>query len=78
MGNSRTTAIKPVGKREPDPLHAESLIRGEEQQQQMIMQQQDEQLDQVYSTVINMKNIAQTINTELDDQQQYVKHSFTV
>ena len=34
------------------------------------MQQQDEQLDQVLHTVVNMKSIAQTINTELEDQQQ--------
>lgn len=34
------------------------------------MQQQDDQLDQVLHTVVNMKNIAQTMNTELDDQQQ--------
>lgn len=41
------------------------------QQQQMIMQDQDEALDNVYSTVVNMKNIAATMNDELDGQARY-------
>ena len=43
-----------------------------QQQQQMLIEDQDTQLDQVYSTVVNMKQIAQTMNQELDDQAQYV------
>lgn len=43
-----------------------------------IMQEQDEQLDQVYHTVANLKNMAHTIGDELDDQGLYVlvSHNF--
>jgi hypothetical protein len=50
----------------------EEAIDGELQQQQFVMREQDVQLDQVFSTVVNIKNIAQTMHAELDDQQQYV------
>ncbi|KAI3654044.1 hypothetical protein MP228_000763 [Amoeboaphelidium protococcarum] len=46
-----------------------SMIQNEGDQQQLFMQRQDEQLDSVLHTVVNIKNIANTMNTELDDQQ---------
>jgi len=36
--------------------------------QQTIMREQDQQLDKVMNTVVNMKGIAQTMGTELQEQ----------
>ncbi|CAO3574837.1 unnamed protein product [Mortierella alpina] len=44
------------------------FVEQEAQQQQMLMQEQDQQLDGVMHTVLNMRDIASTMNTELADQ----------
>ncbi|KAF9289471.1 hypothetical protein BGZ68_009275 [Mortierella alpina] len=44
------------------------FVEQEAQQQQMLMQEQDQQLDGVMHTVLNMREIASTMNTELADQ----------
>lgn len=52
----------------PITNYRDDVIRDEHEQQMMVMRRQDDQLDGVLNTVTNMKNIALTINTELDDQ----------
>jgi flagellar biosynthesis chaperone FliJ len=54
--------------------YRDDLIRNEHEQQMMIMQQQDQQMDGVLHTVVNMKNIALTMNTELDDQSRLLQN----
>ncbi|KAF8937186.1 t-SNARE [Dissophora ornata] len=44
------------------------FVEQEAQQQQMLMQEQDQQLDGVMHTVLNMREIASTMNSELNDQ----------
>ncbi|KAI1296196.1 hypothetical protein EDD11_007503 [Mortierella claussenii] len=44
------------------------FVEQEAQQQQMLMQEQDQQLDGVMHTVINMREIATTMNSELQNQ----------
>ncbi|KAG0344651.1 Syntaxin-10 [Podila humilis] len=44
------------------------FIEQESQQQQILMQEQDQQLDGVMHTVLNMRDIASTMNQELTDQ----------
>ncbi|KAJ3056523.1 Syntaxin-6 [Rhizophlyctis rosea] len=44
------------------------FIEREQQQQQMLMRQQDEQLDDVYDTVVGLKDIAHVMGNELEDQ----------
>ncbi|ORY41321.1 hypothetical protein BCR33DRAFT_718944, partial [Rhizoclosmatium globosum] len=39
---------------------------------QMIMKEQDQQLEGVAVTISNMKEIAQVMNQEIDDQTAYV------
>jgi hypothetical protein len=48
------------------------FIEREHGMQQEIMREQDDQLDQVASTVGNLKEIAVVMNSELDDQAAYV------
>ncbi|KAG0045913.1 hypothetical protein BGZ83_008887 [Gryganskiella cystojenkinii] len=44
------------------------FVEQEAQQQQMLMQEQEQQLDGVMHTVLNMREIATTMNHELQDQ----------
>ncbi|KAJ3043814.1 Syntaxin-6 [Rhizophlyctis rosea] len=44
------------------------FIEREQQQQQMLMRQQDEQMDDVYDTVVGLKDIATVMGNELEDQ----------
>jgi SYP6 family syntaxin len=46
----------------------ENFIEGQQQRQQTILRQQDEGLDQLSHTVINLKDIANTIDTTLEEQ----------
>ncbi|KAI9302548.1 t-SNARE [Cunninghamella echinulata] len=42
-------------------------IENEQQQQQMLFQQQDQHLDSMAGTLVNLKDIAGTMNREIDD-----------
>ncbi|KAI7896451.1 t-SNARE [Mucor mucedo] len=44
------------------------MIENEHQQQMMIMQEQDHHLDAMGGTLVNLKEIAGTMHTEIDDQ----------
>ncbi|KAJ3278729.1 Syntaxin-6 [Borealophlyctis nickersoniae] len=44
------------------------FIEREQQQQQLLMQRQDEQMDDVYDTVVGLKDVAAVMGNELEDQ----------
>jgi len=57
-----------------DPLTSSSYsnnvrMENEQRHQQLLLQEQNEAMDDVLGTVYNMKEIARTMNNELDDQQ---------
>ncbi|KAG0225167.1 t-SNARE [Mortierella sp. GBAus27b] len=55
--------------RRENMMHSNSkFVEQEAVQQQMLLQEQDQQLDGVMHTVLNMREIATTMNTELQDQ----------
>ncbi|KAJ3221434.1 hypothetical protein HK099_003528, partial [Clydaea vesicula] len=49
-------------------LNNKSLIENEQQQQQLLFKTQDKQLDGVYNTVVNLKEVAHVMGREIDDQ----------
>ena len=51
-----------------EPTSNSKFIEREQQQQQMIMQNQDRQIEEVAVTVGNLREIAQVMGDELDDQ----------
>ncbi|KAJ2161896.1 hypothetical protein GGF46_001087 [Coemansia sp. RSA 552] len=52
----------------PHHPHPDTGADGGQQQQQILIEQQDTQLDSMLDTVRNLHGIAETMNTELDDQ----------
>ena len=49
------------------------FIENEKQQQTQLLRQQDDQLDQVKSTVITLKNVASVMERELEDQSKLLE-----
>ncbi|CDH51520.1 syntaxin-6 [Lichtheimia corymbifera JMRC:FSU:9682] len=48
--------------------HNDHMLEDENQQQMVMMQEQDTHLDSMSGTLVNLKEIAGTMNTELEDQ----------
>ncbi|KAJ3385731.1 Syntaxin-6 [Lobulomyces angularis] len=53
-------------------LNNKSLIENEQQQQQLLFKTQDKQLDGVYNTVVNLKEVAHVMGREIDDQARLI------
>ncbi|KAF9110276.1 hypothetical protein BGX27_006573 [Mortierella sp. AM989] len=67
-GSSSPRGYQKPSRRENMMYSNSKFVEQEAQQQQMLMQEQDQQLDGVMTTVINMREIATTMNSELEDQ----------
>ncbi|KAG0198654.1 hypothetical protein BGX28_007906 [Mortierella sp. GBA30] len=67
-GSSSPRGYQKPTRRENMMYSNAKFVEQEAQQQQMLMQEQDQQLDGVMHTVLNMREIASTMNTELADQ----------
>ncbi|KAF9555337.1 hypothetical protein EC968_009013 [Mortierella alpina] len=67
-GGSSPRGYQKPTRRENMMYSNSKFVEQEAQQQQMLMQEQDQQLDGVMHTVLNMREIASTMNTELADQ----------
>ncbi|KAF9351334.1 hypothetical protein BGX34_000646, partial [Mortierella sp. NVP85] len=67
-GPSSPKGYRKPSRRENTMYSNSKFIEQEALQQQELMQEQDQQLDGITHTVINMREIAQTMNTELQDQ----------
>ncbi|KAI9478183.1 MAG: t-SNARE [Benjaminiella poitrasii] len=79
--NMRNTMANPPSKKPYSPNDQSSssyqtarqndnslFIESQQQQQMMIMQDQDQHLDAIGGTLVNLKEIAGTMNREIDDQ----------
>ncbi|KAF9389287.1 hypothetical protein CPC16_005914 [Podila verticillata] len=67
-GSSSPRGYQKPSRRENMMYSNTKFIEQEAQQQQILMQEQDQQLDGVMHTVLNMREIATVMNTELQDQ----------
>ncbi|KAK5827767.1 t-SNARE [Linnemannia elongata] len=67
-GSSSPRGYQKPSRRENMMYSNAKFVEQEAQQQQMLMQEQDQQLDGVMHTVLNMREIASTMNDELADQ----------
>ncbi|KAF9428881.1 hypothetical protein BGZ94_000660 [Podila epigama] len=68
VGPSTPRGYQKPTRRENTMYSNAKFIEQEAQQQQILMQEQDQQLDGVMHTVLNMREIATTMNHELQDQ----------
>ncbi|KAG0297825.1 hypothetical protein BGZ98_000421 [Dissophora globulifera] len=68
VGTSSPRGYQKPTRRENMMYSNAKFVEQEAQQQQMLMQEQDQQLDGVMHTVLNMRDIASTMNDELQDQ----------
>ncbi|KAF9433216.1 hypothetical protein BGZ76_009742 [Entomortierella beljakovae] len=67
-GTSSPRGYQKPSRRENMMYSNTKFVEQEAQQQQMLLQEQDQQLDGVMVTVLNMREIATTMNSELEDQ----------
>ncbi|KAG0375965.1 MAG: t-SNARE [Linnemannia gamsii] len=67
-GSSSPRGYQKPTRRENMMYSNSKFVEQEAMQQQMLMQEQDQQLDGVMHTVLNMREIASTMNDELADQ----------
>ncbi|KAG0248804.1 hypothetical protein BG011_009905, partial [Mortierella polycephala] len=68
VGSSSPRGYQKPTRRENMMFSNAKFVEQEAQQQQMLLQEQDQQLDGVMHTVLNMRGIATTMNSELEDQ----------
>ncbi|KAF9182199.1 hypothetical protein BGZ51_004884 [Haplosporangium sp. Z 767] len=68
VGSSSPRGYQKPTRRENMMYSNAKFVEQEAQQQQMLFQEQDQQLDGVMHTVLNMRDIATTMNSELEDQ----------
>ncbi|KAF8984846.1 hypothetical protein BGZ46_006788 [Entomortierella lignicola] len=68
VGTSSPRGYQKPSRRDNMMYSNAKFVEQEAQQQQILLQEQDQQLDGVMTTVINMREIATTMNGELQDQ----------
>ncbi|KAF9397332.1 hypothetical protein BGX21_008974, partial [Mortierella sp. AD011] len=68
VGTSSPRGYQKPSRRENAMYSNSKFVEQEAQQQQILLEEQEQQLDGVMNTVINMREIALTMNGELQDQ----------